>query len=178
VAILIVLSTAGCGSHTSASPHSLPPLSVPTTTVRPTSQPTASANPANVSPEAAELAAATAVVRRYYAIANNLRHDMNFRALEALFTSACYCQAQARSVREAAALHEHYIDQAHLNVLRPSSEGIGRAYVLVNFDAARGGLVKADGTTVTSIPPKRHVERVFRLEHFHRGWLITSIEFS
>jgi hypothetical protein len=124
----------------------------------------------------AELAAATAVVRHYYAIANALRRHMDAAALAALFTPACPCQAQARAVRRAAAKHEHYVDQATLNALRPSLQDRTHAYVLVDLNASRGGLVRSDGARITSVPAQRHVQRVFRLALINGHWRIYRIE--
>lgn len=175
--LLATLSATACGAGASSGPHSLPALSSAAT---PAATPPSSASPSTsaASGKAAELAAATAVVRRYYAIANNFRHDMDSRSLAALFTPRCVCQAQARAVRSAAAKHEHYTDHAHLNSLVFSSEGPGRADVLVDLDASRGGLVKADGTRVTYAAHQRHVKRVFRLERLRGSWLISGIELA
>jgi hypothetical protein len=169
------LSVAGCSAGSSVKPQALPPLSA-SATPKPTSSPIPPPSTPKPTAKAAELAAATAVVRHYYAIANNLRHDMDSSALAALFTPECVCQAQVDAVRSSRAKGEHYIDQAHLNSVVTNSEGPDRADVLVDLTASRGGLVKADGTQVTHGRPRNHVKRLFLLQLAHAGWLIYEIE--
>jgi hypothetical protein len=175
LALGVALSVTGCGTASSSSPHSLPPLApAATQSATPTPPPSPSTTP--LAPKIGEIAAVKAVVKRYYAIANNLHLDMDSRALASLFTPACKCQAQARAVHLAASKGEHYIDHAHINALRASGEGPRFAHVLADIDAARGGLETSDGRTVTYARPQDHVRRVFRLEEFRQGWLIYSID--
>jgi hypothetical protein len=180
----VLVSLAACGGGSSG-PATLPALSssvagpTPTATVASpvaTPSPTTPPTPSGRATRKAELAAATAVVRRYYAIANELRTHMDAGALAMLFTRSCPCQQQVRAIRAAAARHEHYIDQARLNVLRPELEGTNTASVLVDFDAGRGGLATRSGRQVTSAPAKNHVRRVFRLERTGARWLIFEID--
>jgi hypothetical protein len=170
--VVVFGALVGCGSSSSA-PVSLPAVTAGTTTPSPapTSTPTA-----GVTSKKAELAAARAVVSRYYEIANDLRNHMNAAALAALMTDKCPCRAQVRAVRRAARSNEHYIDQARLNHLVTGYEGPSAAYVLVDFDASRGGLVTGDGRHVTTAPPAKGVKRVFRLEKIDGTWLINRIE--
>lgn len=174
LALAAALSVTACGSSAPSTPKTLPALSAST----PVATPSPAASKPALSAKAAELAAATAVVRRYYEIANNLHRSMDADALAALFTSNCFCRAQVRAVRSAAAKGEHYIDQARLNSVVANTEGPTRADVLVDLNAARGGLVRADGSQVTSGRPQRHVKRVFRLHHVGNQWLITAIEMA
>lgn len=117
-----------------------------------------------------------AAVHRYYRVINALHQRMDAAALASLFTATCPCQAQAAAVRQAAARGEHFVDHAALNVLRPSLQGPTHAFVLVNLDTGRGGLVGRDGDRVTSSAPKRGVQRVFRLALIRGRWLINQID--
>jgi hypothetical protein len=177
VVVLLVAASAGsclaaCSGHDSSGPRVLPAVAAthptPSKAIRPT---TAAANSGG-----GELSAATAVVRHYYRVTNAMRRDMNPHALNALFTSDCQCLAQVLAVRRAAAKGEHYIDHATLHAVKPSIEDRTHAYVLVDLSTSRGGLVRADGSRITSAAPQRHVERVFRLERVGTSWLIYRIE--
>jgi hypothetical protein len=165
------VAAVGCGGAR-IHPHTLSPVgAVPAVT------PTATdSRPPPLSPRQQERTAVVAAVRRYYTITNRLHREMDASALAALFTASCACQAQVVAVRTAARQKEHYIDHAHLNRLVPTLHGSRQADVLVDLNAARGGLVTSAGRVVTSAPPARHVERVFRLERVHARWLIYRIE--
>lgn len=167
----LLMMLAGCGGSASSAPTSLPQL-----TKTPVATPASpSPSPTTVSKKA-ELAAAKAVVTRYYEVANGLRTRMDAPALAALMTTRCPCRAQVRAVRTAAQKGEHYIDHAHINELVPSGEGPTAAFVLVDLDASRGGLETSDGRIVTSAPPRKHIRRVFRLVNRNGNWLIDRIE--
>jgi hypothetical protein len=189
-----VLSVAGCQNPAPAGPGALPALSVLPVLSAPPSPATVqgspgtsrsnalgsptgppASRPSNKRAAVTAVTAVTSVVRRYYEIANHLRHDMDFRALAALFTANCFCRIQVRAVRAAARRGEHYVDQATLNSVVTNIDGPRLADVLVDLNVSRGGLVSADGVPVTRAAP-RHLKRVFRLERVPRGWLISDIE--
>jgi hypothetical protein len=176
-----VLGVAGCANPAPAGPRSLPAL--PALRAATGASPGAAGSSSPAPPAGlpagsriAERAAATAVVRHYYAIANHLPHHMDYRALAAIFTPGCFCRVQVRAVRSAASHGEHYIGWATLNSVVTTIDGPGLADVLVDLNVSRGGLVTSGGRPVTAVPPKRHLKRVFRLEHAGRGWLISAIE--
>jgi hypothetical protein len=173
VAVAVFAALAACSEGGSAGPRALP-------VIQRSPDPSASrgrpATPTPSSRNGSELAAATAVVRRYYRVTNALARHMDPSRLAALFTADCQCQAQVRAVRHAAADREHYIDHADLHAVRGSIEDSSHAYVLVDLSTSRGGLVRADGTPVSSTAPRRHLERVFRLERVGRSWRIYRIE--
>jgi hypothetical protein len=120
--------------------------------------------------------AALEVVRRYYRVLNSLRHTMDADALAALLTPSCPCQAQVAAIRTAAARGERYTDHASVNVMRASVQYPRHAFVLVNLDTGRGGLLASDGRRLTSAPPHDGVQRVFRLVRLRRHWSIAAIE--
>lgn len=172
LAVTLGAGLTGCGGD-AAGPASLPrvgPASAPAGTGRPI------ASPAPVRPRLGPRRAAVAVVRRYYQVFNGLHRTMDAAAMSALFTADCPCRQQVRAVRKAAALDEHYVDRATVNVMRPSLQDADHAYVLVNLDTARGGLVTEAGRRVTTAAPRRGVQRVFRLVRHGRRWLISRIE--
>lgn len=115
-------------------------------------------------------------MRHYYQVFNALHRTMAAGALAAMFTQDCPCRAQVRAVRSAARRGEHYVDHATVNVMRASVQDRRHAFVLVNLDTGRGGLVRAAGRVVTSAPPRRGVQRVFRLVQVGGRWLIARIE--
>jgi hypothetical protein len=161
----LLVTLAACAQSGATPPRVLPLLS-----------PSAPVTPAHTATAVPPRRQVVTVVRHYYAAANRLPRDMNAHALADLFTASCPCQAQVQAIRRAAERGEHYIDHARLNVLRPTVESSRRATVLVDLDAARGGLSRADGTRVTSAPPAHHVQRLFHLVRSHGQWLIDRID--
>lgn len=162
-----------CGGQPPA-PASLPTVS--SAVARPTAPPTGQPRTPSTPPPQSTRQAALALVERYYQVLNSLHRTMDAAALASLLAPTCPCRAQVAAVRRAAARGEHYIDHASLNVMRPSVQDTHHAYVLVNLDTRRGGLVSADGRLVTSAPPRRDVQRVFRLVRHGQQWMIASIE--
>lgn len=163
--LLLGASAVAC-SGSGDRPRTLPPLST---------TPAASASTAP-STQQDELAAATAVVRRYFAVVNALSRDMNAEALAQLMTPDCTCRQQVAAVRLAAERQEHYIDKATGLNLTASADGRTIVEVLVQYDASRGGLASASGKLISSSPPVRGVKRLFRLRFVNRTWLIYSIQ--
>lgn len=170
------LAVVACGSQGRA-PAS---LSRPASTVAPSIPRPVGAPPATTAAPArrpqTERQAAVALVERYYQVFNSLHRTMDAAALAALLTPSCPCQAQVTAIRQAAARGEHYVDRASVNVMRPSAQDAHHAYVLVNLDTSRGGLVTAAGRQVTSVPARHGVQRVFRLVRAGKRWSIAGIE--
>lgn len=169
-----LLGVAGCGAGSSAAPHTLPPLSI-SPSAAPSVTAASPSTPATTGKKA-ELAAATAVVRRYYAVLNDLHKSMNADDFATLFTRTCPCQQQVRAVRLAKAKGEHYIDQVHLIKMTPSVDGPNSADVLVLFNARVGGLVDRHNRQLTSAPAARNVHRDFALAKRGGRWLISRLE--
>jgi hypothetical protein len=174
-ALIAALSVTACSSGSSTAPQGLPALSS-TVSASPPQSATPSPNRPKTTAKAAELAAVSAVIARYFAIVNNLHSDMDSYALGALFTTDCVCQAQTRSVRSAAAQHEHYIDHATVNALRASTEGTNNAGVLADYNTSSGGLVDSQGRRITRTRAKRSVRWQFSLRCIDSHWLISSIQ--
>jgi hypothetical protein len=166
----LTMTLAACGGSSSA-PKSLPTLPSATDPAPTSASPTPTATS-----KKAELAAAKAVVVRYFSVVNAMHIHMDAQALDALFTKDCTCQAQVRAVRRAAKRGEHYTDHASINAIRPNIDGQDLADVLVDYDTRRGGLVDSTGHRVTSTTPKKHVRWVFRLQRLAGDWRITRIE--
>jgi hypothetical protein len=171
VAASALLSAAACSGGASG-PQALPPLHP----VVPSPTATRPGPPAPATGRQAELAAATAVVRRYFAIVNNLHRDMNPQALGSIFAAGCACNAQVEAIRSASRLGEHYIDHATVNELRPSLDGPRSADVLADYAATPGGLVNGQGVRVTRTAGMKHIHWDFRLQLTHGRWTVTAIE--
>jgi hypothetical protein len=184
LALMTVLGSSAACSGGSSGPATLPALSssvatpLPTASASPAASPSpvASATAATQRTRKAELAAVTAVVRRYFATVNDLHRTMNANELADEFTSACPCQAQVRAVRSAAAKHEHYIDHATVNALRPVLQDPSHAQVLADYDSTSGGLVSRDGRRITTTRSEIHVRWNFELRRGNSVWRISSIE--
>ncbi|HET7309884.1 MAG TPA: hypothetical protein VFJ17_01005 [Mycobacteriales bacterium] len=160
---MVVLSA--CSSGGSA-PRSLPALSTTPAAATSTAPPTS---------KAAELAAVKAVVRRYYALANQLHRTMDADPLAQLMTPDCSCRQQIQAIRSAAAVHNHYVDTATITSLTPALDSATTADVLVEFDAGVGGLVDASGRVITKSPPRKGIRRLFLLRLVGHQWLIAEI---
>jgi hypothetical protein len=165
VAAGLLASLSGCSGGGSA-PRTLPPLST-TPAAETTSSPPTS--------KAAELAAVKAVVRRYYALINDLHDRMDPAPLAQLMTASCTCRQQLEAVRSAARKGQHYIDTVRLVSLTAALETRSQADVLVQYRALRGGLVTADGRPVTSTKPRAGIKRFFVLQKIGGTWLIAEI---
>lgn len=163
-ALAAALAVSGCSSSGSK-PVSLPSISPSATSASPSPTPTA-----------AELAAATAVVKRYYMVLNDLHNDMDAAAFAVLMTASCTCQQQVQAIREAAAKRERYVDHVRLVSMTPTIDSATTADVLVQYDSTRAGLVDAQGNAITSSPPKSGIKRVFHLQLMGGHWLISEID--
>jgi hypothetical protein len=174
LAVAALVSMTACGSDSSSGPGTLPPLSAPPSTSPSLASPAPSTSAAGG--KKAELAAATAVVRRYFAVVNELHEVMDAKSLAAIFASSCPCQQQVRAIKSAGAEGQHFVDHATINALRTNRDGLNLADVLADFNSSAGGLVNSHGHHVTSTKAKKHVRWVFDLRRFGSRWLITSIE--
>lgn len=159
---LVILS--GCGGSGAGRPADLP--AIPTTSVFASPVPRAPQSP---------IAAADAVVHRYFRVINRLHTDMDANALSQLMTPSCPCQAQVTSVRMATRRGERYVDRVHIYAARPALDSAETADVLVDFESVRGGLDDAAGRPISRT--KRHRSRWdFQLVRHHTHWLIDRIE--
>jgi hypothetical protein len=144
----------------------------PTTLASLTATPTASASP---TPSTTDLEAATNVVRRYYALLNELVKTMDPRDLASLMARTCPCREQLAAISVAHSKGEHYVDHVELVSLTPVRDTSIEVSVLVEYNADRGGLVDARGRPVTTSAPRKGVKRVFRVIRQANRWLITDI---
>lgn len=166
--LAMTTSTIACAHNGSSSPRSLAAVTNPSPSA---AHPSTSRQ--HVLPPRQGV---TAAIHVYYRVANHLRQRMDATRLASLFTPGCSCQAQVRAVRRGEARGEHYIDHANLNAVRVTIEAPTLATALVDLNASTGGLVTADGTVVTSAPPRRHIERLFHLRRLRGRWLIDQID--
>jgi hypothetical protein len=160
----------GCSSSPSA-PKSLPQLP---STAAPTS-----ADPAP-SPSAtrkkAELAAATAVVKRYYALLNAATTVHNANLIRDLMVKGCPCLRVAQSTQAVARNHRHYYGRTTVTALQPSLDGAREADVLVRYDFTDTGIETDSGRTVTRIPGRDDNRIDIRLELVNAQWAISELE--
>jgi hypothetical protein len=124
----------------------------------------------------AEVAAATAVVRRYYALLNAPTAEATVASLRALMTKTCSCQQVVGSIRAAIRRHEHYVGTGRVVAYRPVLDSRHEAEVLVNFDSTPGGLVGRSGRYVAHTEARRGVTQNVYLITTRRGWLMNEIE--
>jgi len=164
-ALAVAVTLTGCvhSSHHSASP--LPRLPSGTPTAAQSSVPSHTTARQQVH----------AVVERYFEVLNRLHLDMGYVAMSRLFTADCTCREQVRSIRDAAARKERYLDRVRINALRTNLDGPRTADVLADYQLVRGGLVDAAGHRLTRNPPHR-VRWDFQLRRNGGTWRIARID--
>jgi hypothetical protein len=160
------LLLAGAGCAAGDKPRTLPPL-----TATPT--PVASSTP--VSDDKAQLAAAEAVVRRYYALLNAPTTEANASALAALMTSTCKCLDVVRATRAAARARHHFFGHLSLVSVVPHLDGLADADVLVTYDFSRSGIADAQGRELHADPPTSGASVNLQLRRVQGEWRIAQI---
>jgi hypothetical protein len=158
--VLVALLAVGCSADP-GHPRTLPTF---TATSTPTTTPTTS-----------DRDAATQVVRRYYALLNELPKTMDSRGMASLMAADCRCRAQLAAIDTARSKGEHYIDHVELVSLTPVRDTPTQFSVLVEYNADRGGLVDSHGRRVTTSEPREGVKRLFRVALHANRWLIADI---
>ncbi|MDQ1698725.1 MAG: hypothetical protein QOG34_588 [Frankiaceae bacterium] len=158
--VVALVLLAGC-SGDPGQPRTLPHLT-------PTPTPTATKS-------VSDLEAATQVVRKYYALLNQLPTTMDASGIASLMASSCRCREQIAAINQAKSKGEHYVDHVSLISLTPVRDTSVRVSVLVEYNADRGGLVDAQGRVVSRSSPVKGVKRVFRLARDSDRWLIADI---
>jgi hypothetical protein len=133
------------------------------------------ANPQR-NPNSVRLEAAADVVRKYYALLNQLRTNMTPDGIAALMAPQCPCREQLAAITEARSHGEHYIDHVRLASLTPTRDSSTEVSILVQYDADRGGLVDRHGRPVTTSQPRKGIKRLFHVALISGRWLIASIE--
>jgi hypothetical protein len=188
VGVILALTTvsasaAACGGGSSG-PATLPALESAAATPSPTASaasPTAPPSPTTSAPtpprntRKAELAAATAVVRRYYSLLNAPTRASTANSLAALITSTCKCQEVVQSLRSAIRHREHYVGTGRLRAVRPRLNASTQAQVLVEFDSTAGGLVRSDGSFLVRTRAQRDVAESLSLVRQNAHWRIGLI---
>jgi len=144
------------------------PTTLPTLTPSPTASP-------STTPTPGDLAAATQVVREYYALLNGLSRTMDSRGLAALMAVDCPCRQQVTAIENARSKSERYVDRVHLVSVTAVRDTSTQVSVLVQYDAAPGGLIDATGRPVTTSPARKGVKRLFRIALRTGRWLIVNI---
>ena len=143
----------------------------------PTVLPTPSTTPTHsATPTVSDLEAAADVVRKYYALLNQLRTNMTPDGIAALMAPQCPCREQLAAITEARSHGEHYIDHVRLASLTPTRDSSTEVSILVQYDADRGGLVDRHGRPVTTSQPRKGIKRLFHVALISGRWLIASIE--
>jgi hypothetical protein len=134
---------------------------------------TASPSPTST---AAELAAVTAVVRRYFALVNGPTTEAAANELFAMMTPQCKCRRVATSMKQVARDGDHYFGGSQITSLVPSLDGADAAEALVDYDYRSGGIKDAGGHVLRTSRGHRDVKVVFRLVKQGSSWLIFRIE--
>jgi hypothetical protein len=152
----VAMMLAACGGSSSA-PKSLPTL--PTAT---DPAPTSPSPTPTTTSRKAELAAAKAVVTRYYLLLNADTTVANAHNLGRLMTANCTCRSVVTSTIRAAMRHERYYGKNHLQTVAPKLNG-GIIDVLVVYSYTAGGLEDASGRHISHAPGRRDARFDFRL---------------
>ena len=124
---------------------------------------------------AQELAAATAVVRRYYSLLANVNH-VPPAEFARLMTAGCQCRTFVKQLRVTRMRHEHFLGSADHFAYRPSLDTATRAEVLVSYDATAGRIVNASGHTVSQTPRLRRAALNYFVDFSHMGWRIAHVD--
>jgi uncharacterized lipoprotein YmbA len=169
-ATIAALSLVACGSSSSA-PKSLPQL--PNTTATPPASP--SPTPTTLSKKA-ELAAATAVVKRYYSLLNAATTVHNASLIEDLMVKDCSCRRVAHSTSSVARQHKHYYGRTTVTALKPTLDGPGVADVLVRYDFTDTGIKTNSGRTLTHVDGRVDNQIDVRLALVNSQWLISELQ--
>jgi hypothetical protein len=162
VGALVLLLAACSGSAPQAT-------KLPALTSTPSGPSSASADPNT------ELAAATAVVRRYYALLNGATTVANADALASLMTPSCKCRAVATSTSEVARRGQQYFGTTRVLALRASIDGAGIASVLVTYDYSASGIRDSNGAIVQRFPGRKGATVNFELVKQRERWLIDAL---
>jgi hypothetical protein len=160
-----MIALSACGGSGSA-PRALPALST---------TPAADASTAPPTSRAAELAAASAVVKRYFAVLNGLAENMDAAPFAAIEAPTCACREFVRSVRDVAARNETYFGTARIRGLTPAIDSPELVEVLVTYDASVGGTKDAAGRVVTSSAARNGVTAMFYVVRTGQRWYISKI---
>jgi len=100
---------------------------------------------------------------------------MDSTAIASLMAAGCRCRAQIAAIDAAKSKGEHYIDHVQLVSLTPVRDSSTEFSVLVEYNAAHGGLVDSHGRPVTTSKPRKGVKRLFRVGLHGNQWLIDDI---
>jgi hypothetical protein len=168
VSLAGMLAASGCGDAGSTGPRSLPPA---------TATPVGAA--ASGSPsydEDAALAAATAVVRQYFALKNQLTREATADQLAALISDACPCQELVEAARELEAKGGTFFGRAQVTALTPAIDDANTVEVLVRYDASAGGTKNSLGEVLYRGNPHEAVEQLFLIHRQAGRWLVTDIK--
>lgn len=166
--VLGVLAAAvACGGG-GAPPRSLPPITSTT--------PAAVSTHAPAHTRAADLAAATAVVRRYYAEINGLSSAMDSSAIARLSTRSCTCRRFVRAIDENAAAGQRYFGKIRVIALTAALDTATVAEVLATYNSTAGGTRAADGSVLYKGKPHHGTIENFTLRMTNHGWLIDDIK--
>lgn len=165
--LTVVFATVACGGSAS-DPHTLPPIT-PSATA---SSPSTSATPTDG--RQAALVAATAVVRRYFALLNAATTVANADRLERLMTPTCKCRRVAQSTRKVALNDEHYYGTTSVVALTSNFDSPTQVDVLVRYSYTQTGIASSDGYRLTQNRARSGNELDFQLARRGGHWLIAN----
>jgi hypothetical protein len=173
-------SAAACGGGSSG-PATLPALSssvaTPTpaaTAASPVTPPSPATSP-TPSTRRSELAAATTVVRRYYALVARVSRHMNAAPIAALMTPTCACQKFPDQISQLRAKQEHFFGSARVLAYRPHAEGRRTVSVLVAYNAGSGGIANRHDRVLATSKPLHDATLNYTLQHVGARWLIAKV---
>lgn len=122
-----------------------------------------------------ELAAVSAVVRRYYDLLNEPTSLANAASLSALMTRDCVCQQVVEATREAVSKHRVFFGRNRVVSIIANLDASTAADALVTYDYTKSGLKDATGRVISSGAGHIGTTQNFRLIKRNGKWLISTI---
>jgi hypothetical protein len=166
----LAMTLAACGGSSSA-PKSLPTLPTATDPAPSSASPTPTATS-----KKAELAAATAVVDRYYLLLNAPTTVHNAALIARLMVEDCSCLRVARSTRSVALDHHRYYGRTTVRARKASLDSPQAADVLVRYDYTDTGIETLTGRRLTHIQGRVDNQIDVRLDLVKNLWRISALE--
>lgn len=160
---MVVLSACSNGG---SAPQTLPRLST---------TPAAESSTAPPTSKAAELAAASSVVKQYFKLKNQLASNMSTVPFRKIETADCPCRRFLGSISDVAQSNQHYFGRVLSLHLTPAADSEDLVEVLAGYDTTAGGIAGRDGRVLSRGEARRGVLAMFYVRKTSNGWQIYNI---